>query len=70
MKLKHYVSKYGIRIAVATVILALIILSVSSLLHGRAGALKNADGALKVPVERATTALLDWMEGLYGYIYD
>ena len=70
MKLKHYLTKYGIRIAVVTVILALIIGSVASLLHGRAGALKNADGALKAPVERATTALLDWMEGLYGYIYD
>ena len=70
MKLKHYLSKYGIRIAVVTVILALIVGSVASVLHGRAGAIKNADGALKAPVQRATTAVLDWMEGLYGYIYD
>ena len=70
MKLKHYLSKYGIRILIVTVILALIIGSVGSLLHGRAGAIKNADGALKAPVQRATTALLDWVEGLYGYIYD
>ena len=70
MKLKHYLSKYGLRILIVTVILALIIGSVASVLHGRAGALKNADGALKAPVQRATTALLDWMEGLYGYIYD
>jgi hypothetical protein len=41
-----------------------------SLLHGRAGALKNADGALKAPLEKAATALLDWMEDIYGYIYD
>ena len=70
MKLKHYLSKYGIRILIVTVILALIIGSVGSLLHGRAGAIKNADGVLKAPVQRATTALLDWVEGLYGYIYD
>ena len=69
MKLKHYLSKYGLRLAIATAILALIILSVSSVLGGRAGALKNADGALKAPVQKASSALLDWMEGLYGYIY-
>ena len=70
MKLKHYLSKYGIRIAVVTAILALIIGSVASVLNGRAGVLKNADGALKAPVQKASSALLDWMEGLYGYIYD
>jgi rod shape-determining protein MreC len=70
LKLKHYLSKYGVRVAVVAVILALIVGAVSSLLHGRAGALKNADGALKAPLEKAATALLDWMEDIYGYIYD
>lgn len=70
MKLKHYLTKYGTRIAIITVILAMIIVAVSSLTAGRAGALQNADGALKSPVQKATGAVLDWFEGLYGYIYD
>lgn len=70
MKLKQYLSKYGVRVAVAVVILALIVLSVSSVLDGRAGLLKNADGALKIPVQKAATAVLDWVEGIYGYIYE
>lgn len=70
LKLKHYLSRYGLRIAILAVILALIIGSMASLLNGRAGVIKNADGALKAPVERASAALLDWIEGLYGYIYD
>lgn len=70
LKLKHYLSKYGIRIAITVAILALIIGSVTSVLSGRAGIIKNADGALKAPVERAASAILDWVEGLYGYIYD
>ena len=70
MKLKLYLSKYGVRIAVIVVILALIGLSISSVLDGRAGFIKNADGALKAPVQKAATAMLDWVEGLYGYIYE
>lgn len=70
MKLKHYLSKYGVRIAIVTVILAAIVIAVSGLAGGRAGALQNADGALKSPVQKATGAVLDWFEGLYGYIYE
>lgn len=70
LKLKLYLSKYGVRIAVVLVILVLIIASVSSVLGGKAGLLKNADGALKAPVQKAATAALDWIENLYGYIYE
>ena len=70
MKLKRYISKYGVRIAVVVVVLALIGLSASSVLGGRAGLLKNADGALKAPLQKAAAAVLDWVEGIYGYIYE
>lgn len=70
MKLKHYISKHGVRLAIIVVILALVTLSVTSVLGGRAGFLKNMDGALKAPVQKAATSILDWIEGLYGYIYE
>ena len=70
MKLKQYVSKYGVRLAICVVVVVLIALSVSNMLGGRAGLLKNADGALKAPVQKAATALLDWVEGIYGYLYE
>jgi len=70
LKLKQYISKYGVRLAVIVLIIVLIALSVSSLRGGHAGLLKNADGALKVPVQKAATALLDWVEGVYGYLYE
>ena len=70
MKLKQYVSKYGVRLAIVIVIVALITLAVTNVLSGRAGLLKNADGALKSPVQKAATALLDWIEGIYGYLYE
>ena len=70
MKLKQYVSKYGVRLAILIVVVALIALSISSVRGGRAGFLKNSDGALKAPVQKAATALLDWVEGIYGYLYE
>lgn len=70
MKLKQYVTKYGVRLAILIVVAALIALSVNNVLGGRAGLLKNADGALKAPVQKAATALLDWVEGIYGYLYE
>ena len=70
MKLKQYVSKYGVRIAILIVVAALIALSITNALGGRAGVLKNSDGALKAPVQKAATALLDWIEGVYGYLYE
>ena len=70
MKLKQYVSKYGVRIAILIVVVALIALSITNVLGGRAGFLKNSDGALKAPVQKAATALLDWVEGIYGYLYE
>ena len=70
MKLKQYLSKYGVRLAICVVIVLLIALSVSNMLGGRAGLLKNGEGALKAPVQKAATALLDWVEGIYGYLYE
>jgi len=70
LKLKLYLAKHGVRIAVIVVIAALIGLSVSNMLGGKAGLLKNADGALKAPVQKAAAAALDWVENLYGYIYE
>lgn len=70
MKLKLYLSKYGGRLAVIVVVAALIAVVAANVLGGRAGFLRNASGSLKAPLERATAAALDWMEGLYGYIYE
>lgn len=70
MKLKHYLSKYGVRIAVIVLLAALIVGTVTSVRNGQAGFLQNMDGALKAPLEQATGAVLDFMEGIYGYIYE
>lgn len=70
MKLKHYLSKYGVRIAAVVVILALIAVAVTSVRGGRAGLLKDSGASLRAPVQKAVASVLDWVEGIYGYIYE
>lgn len=70
MKLKHYLSKYGVRIAAVVVILALIAVAVTSVRGGRAGLVQDGGAALRAPVQKAVASVLDWVEGIYGYIYE
>ena len=69
MKLKHYLTRYGVRVGVIILVVALIIGASAAALGGRAGALRNASGSFMEPLERAAYAVVDWMEGIYGYIY-
>ena len=56
----------------AAVVLALVLIVVLSraLLDGRAGLGQNMTGNLSSPVKRAAAAAVDWIEGIYGYIYE
>ncbi len=68
--MKAYIRKYGVRVGVAVVIVVLIAVLASSLGHGRAGLLSDAAGGLSGPVGRAASAAIEWIEGIYGYIYE
>ena len=50
-------------------VIAVVIAAGTSLLNGRAGIFSNASGALSMPVKQVTLAFVDWMEGVYGYLY-
>lgn len=70
MKLKHYLSKYGVRMAVGIVLTALLVGLVSGALAGRAGFLRSSGHALSAPLQRATSAVLSWVESIYGALYE
>jgi len=67
---KDYIRKNGVRVGVAVVIVALIAVLTSLLLGGRAGLLSDATGGLSGPVGRAAASAIEWIEGIYGYIYE
>ncbi len=68
--MKQYIKKYGPRIAGAVIAVALVAVLVTVLLGGRAGLLANVTGSLSGAVGQAASAAVEWIEGIYGYIYE
>lgn len=68
--MREYVKRYGLRVGIAVVIVALIAVLASSLPGGRAGLVADAAGGLSGPVGNAMSAAFEWIEGIYGYIYE
>lgn len=42
----------------------------SYLLKGNAGLVQNLSGTVKAPVQRIVSSMAEWLEGLYGYVYE
>lgn len=67
--MKAYLQKYGVRLAALVLVLALIVGLSARSKNEKAGALAEASTNLRTPVQRAVGSMVDWLEGLYGYIY-
>lgn len=70
MKIKNYLKKHGVKMAVIVVICAIFMLAGAASRDGEAGLVQDTQGALAAPARTAATALTDWMEGIYGYLYE
>ena len=70
MKGKQYFAKYGVRVAVIALVVVLIALIGAGVRKGLAGPVADGRGALTKPVQKAATAAADWLEGIYGYLYE
>ena len=57
------------RVGLILAIVVLIVVLATALLGGRAGLASNIAGGVSSPVGRAAEAAVQWVEGLYGYIY-
>ncbi len=70
MNVKQYLKKNGIKLGIIVLVLALIIGVGSYFLEGNAGLMKNITGAVKAPVQRMVSSVAEWLEGVYGYLYE
>lgn len=68
--MKDFFRKNGPRVAIAVIVLVLLVALSSMLLGGKAGAIHNITGNIAAPVKKAAAAAVDWLEGIYGYIYE
>lgn len=70
MKTKEYLRKYGIRIAVIVVAVALIIGMGAAARGGKIGFLQNFTGIIKAPMQKVLTSAVNWFDSIYGYLYE
>ncbi|MEG1632996.1 MAG: rod shape-determining protein MreC [Oscillospiraceae bacterium] len=68
--MKEFLKKKGIALGVIVLAAVLVVVFSARALDGKAGFFANAAGAVKAPVLKAATAVSDWLEGVYGYLYE
>lgn len=68
--MKRFFKSKGIVIALAVVVIALIAGIAAYNLGGRAGSLGNFVSAVTAPVEKGVSAVFEWLEQTYGYMYE
>jgi rod shape-determining protein MreC len=68
--LKKYLKKNGVRLAILVLVAALIVgLATRQREDGRSGPLSGVANSLRVPIQGAVGSVVDWAQGIYGYIY-
>lgn len=70
MNVKQYLRKNGIKVGILVLIVVAIAGVSAYLLKGNAGPVTNVTGTVKSPIQRTVSSLAEWLEGLYGYIYE
>ena len=68
--MKEYIKQNGLRVGIVMVVVVLIVSLATALLHGRAGLISDAAGGISGPVGNAMSSAFEWLEGIYGYIYE
>lgn len=66
---KNYCKKYGIRLAVAVFIVAVISGTAASRSSGSVSVAENAVMSLAMPARSASTGVIGWLENIYGYMF-
>jgi len=68
--LKKYLRKNGLLLVIVVAVVALLVgLGTRNKETGEAGVLTEAANDLRGPVQGVVGAMADWLQGLYGYIY-
>ena len=68
--MKKYLKQYGVRLAIIVVAAALLVgLASRPKKDGSSGALAGMTNSLRIPIQGAVGSVVDWMQGIYGYIY-
>lgn len=68
--MKKYLRQYGVRLAVIVVLAALLLaFATRPREDGTSGPLTGLANSLRIPIQGAVGSVVDWMQGIYGYVY-
>ncbi len=67
--MKEFIRKKGLPILIVVLLVVLLFGVARYTLAGKAGLLSNAVGAVRAPLARSAVAVTEWLESIYGYIY-
>ena len=67
---REYFRKYGTKVIIIVLAAAMLIGFSSLARKDNIGIFHNAFGILKAPVQKAVSSAVNWMDNIYGYLYD
>lgn len=67
--MKDTFKKHGIKLGIAVAVVAIVVAISIGVSTSRTGPLANVAGAIRQPIQSATSSVVDWLESIYGYMY-
>ena len=68
-KFKDYLKKYGPRLGLLVACAAILLGITQGRAEGEAIAAKDAAASMAQPIKQASTGIVGWLEGIYGYMF-
>lgn len=68
-KFKKYLKKYGPRLGLLVACAAIVLGITQGRAEGEAIAVKDAAASMTQPIKQASTGIVGWLEGIYGYMF-
>ena len=68
--MKEYLKKNGIKVGVIVFAAALLIGLGSAARGGQVGLIQNVTGVLKSPIQKVLSSTVNWLDNIYGYLYE
>lgn len=68
--MKEYLRKNGIKVAIIVVAVVLLIGIAAAARGGQISAVQNVTGILEAPLKRVLSSAVNWVDGIYGYIFE
>ena len=68
--MKEYLKKNGIKVAIIVIAVVLLVGISAAARGGQISCVQNVTGILEAPLKRVLSSAVNWVDGIYGYIFE